>query len=179
MNLYIRYFDSEVLVHNADEALDFLSSISEIQITRDLEADIRGYASNDIFYPKRYKVRPRVYFIVIKTEAETMEDFKNKKAVRSISASSNQKKESAVQNLTLNREGWYEGELTFKRVVMIPSSGKHEYRDTTFIARCKALSGWDCYQRLVDYLKTRVDDRSQFPSAKGKNFRFKYLGLWK
>lgn len=178
MNLYIRYFYSEVLVHNADEALDFLSSIPEIQITRDLETDIRGYASNDIFYPKRYKVRPRVYFIVIKTEAETMEDFKNKKAVRSISTS-NQKKESAAQNLTLNREGWYEGELTFKRVVMIPSSGKHEYRDTTFIARCKALSGWDCYQRLVDYLKTRVDDRSQFPSAKGKNFRFKYLGLWK
>ena len=100
MNLYIRYFDSEVLVHNADEALDFLSSIPEIQITRDLETDIRGYASNDIFYPKRYKVRPRVYFIVIKTEAETMEDFKNKKAVRSISTS-NQKKESAAQNLSL------------------------------------------------------------------------------
>ena len=179
MNLYIRYFDSEVLVHNADEALDFLSSIPDIQITRDLETDIRSYASNDIFYPKRYKVRPRVYFIVIKTEAETMDDFKNKKAIRP-AAVINQKKESlAVQNLTAEREGWYEAELTFKRVVMIPSTGKHEYRDTTFVARCKAISGWDCYQRLVDYLKTRVDSRSQFPSAKGKNFKFKYLGLWK
>jgi len=34
----------------------------------------------------------------------------------------------------------------------------------------------DCYQRIVDYLRERVDDRSQFPSAKGKNFKFRYLG---
>jgi hypothetical protein len=37
----------------------------------------------------------------------------------------------------------------------------------------------DCYNRIVDYLRTRVDNRSQFPSAKGKKFRFSYLGRWK
>ena len=83
MNLYIRYFDNEVLVHNAEEALDFLSTIPDIQLTPDLEADIRNYAANDVFYPKRYKVRPRVYFIVIKTEAATMMDFKQKKSASS------------------------------------------------------------------------------------------------
>jgi len=31
----------------------------------------------------------------------------------------------------------------------------------------------------VDHLRQRVDDRSQFPSAKGKNFRFRYLGKTK
>ena len=67
MNLYLRYFDSEVLVHNVEEALDFLSSIPDIQLTPELEDDIRNYAASDVFYPKRYKVRPRVYFIVIKT----------------------------------------------------------------------------------------------------------------
>ena len=82
MNLYLRYFDNEVLVHNVDEALDFLSSIPDIQLTPELEDDIRNYASNDVFYPKRYKVRPRVYFIVIKTEAANMMDFKQKKALR-------------------------------------------------------------------------------------------------
>ena len=66
MNLYLRYFDNEVLVHNVEEALDFLSSIPDIQLTPELEDDIRNYASNDVFYPKRYKVRPRVYFIVIR-----------------------------------------------------------------------------------------------------------------
>ena len=58
----------------------FLSSIPDIQLTPELEDDIRNYASNDVFYPKRYKVRPRVYFIVIKTEAATMMDFKQKKS---------------------------------------------------------------------------------------------------
>ena len=41
------------------------------------------------------------------------------------------------------------------------------------------MSGIDCYNRIVDHLRERVDGRSQFPSAKGKNFRFKYLGMWK
>ena len=49
MNLYIRYFDNEVLVHSVDEALDFLSSIPDIQLTPELEDDIRNYASNGCF----------------------------------------------------------------------------------------------------------------------------------
>jgi len=81
--------------------------------------------------------------------------------------------------LNEEREGWYEGALDFKRVVLIPSTGKHEYRDTHFVAQCKAVSGMECYSRIVDYLRTRVDGRSQFPSAKGKNFKFKFLGYCK
>ena len=46
--------------------------------------------------------------------------------------------------------------LIFKRVVLIPTSGKHEYRDTHFVARCKAVSGWDCYNRIIDYLKKEL-----------------------
>ena len=42
MNLYLRYFDNEVLVHNVEEALDFLSSIPDIQLTPELEDDIRN-----------------------------------------------------------------------------------------------------------------------------------------
>ena len=81
MNLYLRYFDREVFVSNADQAIDFLKSIPEISVDADLEADIREYAASDVCYPKRYKVRPRVYFIVIKTAAANMQDFKDKKAV--------------------------------------------------------------------------------------------------
>ena len=182
MNLYLRYFDNETLVHSVDEALDFLRSIPEIGLDADLEADIREYVASDVFYPKRYKVRPRIYFIVIKTTAETMLDFKQKKALRPVTAAVNERKEmmaGAVTRLSEQREGWYEGALDFKRVVLIPATGKHEYRDTHFVARCKALSGQDCYNRIVELLRTRVDSRSQFPSAKGKNFRFKYLGMWK
>ena len=184
MNLYLRYFDNETLVTSVDEAIDFLSSIPEIGMNPDLEADIRDYVASDIVYPKRYKVRPRVYFILIKTTAATMLDFKQKKALRPspanpVAADRRDPAAGAVMRLAEFREGWYEGILDFKRVVLIPSTGKHEYRDTHFVARCKANSGQDCYNRIVDHLRERVDHRSQFPSAKGKNFRFKYLGMWK
>ena len=69
--------------------------------------------------------------------------------------------------------------LDFKRVLLIPGTGKFQYRDTQFVARLKAISGLECYERMIDYLRERVDDRSQFPSPKGKNFKFRYLGKCK
>ena len=184
MNLYLRYFDKETLVNNVDQALAFLRSIPEIGMNPNIEADIRDYVASDVYYPKRYKVRQRVYFIIIKTTAATMLDFKQEKGLHAAPQNNVQveKREMAtnvMSRLNEERPGWYEGALDFKRVVMVPSTGKHEYRDTHFVVQCKALSGLDCYNRIVDHLRGRVDNRSQFPSAKGKNFHFKYLGMWK
>lgn len=184
MNLYLRYFDRETLVHHVDEAIDFLRSIPEIVVDASLEADIRDYAASEVYFPKRYKVRPRIYFIIIKTTAETMLDFKQKKALHPVPQANNgidrrDLASATMTRLTEERQGWYEGTLDFKRVVLVPSTGKHEYRDTHFIVRCKANSGQDCYNRIVGHLRDRVDARSQFPSAKGKNFHFRYLGMWK
>ena len=174
MNLYLRYFDKETLVSNVDDAIGFLTSIDEIEIDPMLEHDIREYAASDVRFPKRYKIRPRVYFIIIKTEAETMEDFKEKKALHSVDDG----KPASPVLVRLNEEhfGWYEGVLDFKRVLMVPGTGKFQYRDTHFVACCKAYSGLDCYNRIVDHLSQCVDPRSQFPSAKGKNFKFRFLG---
>lgn len=182
MNLYLRYFDRETLVGSAEEAIGFLRCISEIEMTPELEADIREYAKSDIFYPKRYKVRPRIYFIIIKTEAETMQDFKEKKALRNLEQMTIGKERSslpAMVKLTEEREGWYEGVMDFKRVQQVPVTGKFQYRDTHYVARLKAKSGMDCYNRIVESLRSRVDERSQFPSIKGKNFKFTFLGLAK
>ena len=185
MNLYLRYFDKETLAHNVDEALAFLRSIPEIGMNSNIESDIRDYVASDVFYPKRYKVRQRVYFIIIKTTAATMLDFKQKKALHSspqqnmLGGDKRELPSTVMMRLNEERPGWYEGSLDFKRVVMIPSTGKHEYRDTHLVVQCKAMSGMDCYNRIVDHLRGRVDNRSQFPSAKGKNFHFKYLGMWK
>lgn len=178
MNLYLRYFDREILVNNVDEAIDFLASIDEIGMDPMLEKDIRDYVASDMIYPKRYKIRPRVYFIIIKTEAATMQDFKEKKAVH-VDGPAGKPVSSSVMRLNEEREGWYEGSIDFKRVLMVPGTGKFQYRDTHFVARCKAISGLDCYNRIVDHLSQRVDSRSQFPSAKGKNFKFQYLGRFK
>lgn len=181
MNLYIRYFDRETFVTNVDDALNFLRNIPEIDLDASLEADIREYAASDVCFPKRYKVRPRVYFIIIKTAAANMRDFKDKKALRPASSTPSRLNPnvSTVNRLNEEQPGWYEGTLDFKRVVLVPATGKHEYRDTHFVARVKAMSGLDCYNRIVDHLRERVDSRSQFPSSKGKNFQFRYLGMWK
>lgn len=183
MNIYLRYFDNEILVSTADEAIDFLRSIDEIEMDANLERDVRAYLTSNVFYPKRYKIRPRVYFIIIKTEAATMQDFKDKKAVHAVSeenAASGRVKvvSPVVTRLNEQREGWYEGTLDFKRVLQL-SNGKFQYQDTRFVAACKAVSGMDCYNRICEYLHERVDSRSQFPSAKGKNFHYRYLGMWK
>jgi hypothetical protein len=181
MNLYIRYFDKETLVHSVEEAIDFLSVIDEIGMNPILEADIRDYAESDVFYPKRYKIRPRVYFIIIKTEAATMQDFKDKKALRHGAVADVKERAvvPVVMKLNEEREGWYEGIIDFKRVQLVQGTGKFQYRDTHFVAQLKARSGMDCYNRIVDHLRGRVDERSQFPSAKGKNFKFRFLGLAK
>jgi hypothetical protein len=180
MNLYLRYFDSEILVSNVDEAIDFLANIDEIGMDSALEADIREYAASDVLYPKRYKIRPRVYFIIIKTEAATMQDFKDKRAVHSFEERSRERNTSPVlMKLNEECEGWYEGVMDFKRVLLVPGTGKFQYRDTHFVAHVKATSGLDCYNRIVEHLRQRVDERSQFPSAKGKNFQFTYLGMAK
>ena len=178
MNLYLRYFDRETLVTSVDEALEFLANIEEIGMNPALENDIREYVSSDVFYPKRYKIRPRVYFIIIKTEAATMQDFKDKKAVHQGASGSMHDRSVSPVITKLNEEkyGWYEGTIDFKRVLLVPGTGKFQYRDTHFVARLKAESGIDCYNRIVEHLQERVDERSQFPSAKGKNFKFRYLG---
>ena len=114
MNLYLRYFDKETLVTNVDDALDFLRSIQEIGMNANLEADVREYANSDVYYPKRYKIRPRVYFIIIKTTAATMLDFKQKKALHPVpqnSAAAEKHDMASVVASRLNEErpGWYEG----------------------------------------------------------------------
>ena len=108
-----------------------------------------------------------------------MEDFKEKKAVHSVPIVTSKATAPALVKLNEIRPGWYEGMLDFKRVLMVPGTGKFQYRDTQFIANVKAESGMDCYNRIVEHLRERVDDRSQFPSAKGKNFKFRYLGAAK
>jgi hypothetical protein len=107
-----------------------------------------------------------------------MQDFKEKKAVHGADPMG-KPMPSTLTRLTEEREGWYEGAIDFKRVLQVPGTGKFQYRDTHFVARCKAVSGQDCYNRIVDHLSQRVDSRSQFPSAKGKNFKFQYLGYCK
>lgn len=180
MNIYARYFDRDILVYNIEELIDFLSSISEINVTDELISDITAYINGDMPYPKRYKIRPRVYFILIKTIANSLEEFKANRKNSSLSnEDTNNLSDKDVKTNLLSEElfGWYKGEINFKRVIQIPGTNKFQYQDTTFSAYVKANSGLDCYTRIANYLKGRedVDPRSQFPSAKGGSFKFVFL----
>ncbi|MBQ9286489.1 MAG: hypothetical protein IJ209_09480 [Bacteroidaceae bacterium] len=185
MNLYIRFFDDECVVTSIEEALEFIRTFQGFKVTPDFEDDFRQYAEGDVMYPKRYKVRSRIYFIVIKTMAATLEEFKANGKHNAGEGSGEpatilvKPKDIIEQRLNEVTPGWYEGFINFKRVVFNPETGKCDYVDTSFSAITKAWSPMDCYNRLVDYARSRddVDERSQFPSPRGKNFKYEYIGL--
>ena len=191
MNLYIRYFNDEIVTTSIEEALEFIRGIQGFVVTPQFEADFRQYAEGSMPFPKRYKVRTRVYFIVIKTTATTLAEFKaNGKGgqmadenvldpIAETDRPTMSQKQQMQMRLNDVMPGWYEGAMNFKRVVKNNATGKFNYIDTIFVARVKAHSPMECYERIVDHLRTRadVDPRSQFPSAKGKNFRYTYLGI--
>ena len=175
-HLYIRFFDDEAVVASPDEALDFLRTMPDIDVDEYLEKDLRQYYESKMPFPKRYKVRQRCYFIVIKTNASTLEEFKNNAGRRQ---ESSERKEGKVVSFNTFQPGWYDVSMNFKRVVPHPVSGKCSYYDTDFRVRMKGESVQDCYDRVLDHLRNRhdVDSRSQFPSIKGKNFLAHYLGM--
>lgn len=180
MNLYLRYFDNEVLATNIDEALDFLASQKDINVDDFLANDLQTYYNGTMPYPKRYKVRGKNYFIAIKTPSKTMAEFKERGAQpRTVKEEAQHRKEDEAAALKQFKPGWYSAGMFFRRVVQMPSDGKCRYFDTDFRVKLKATSIQDCYDRICEHLRNRfdVDSRSQLPSIKGRNFSCQYLGM--
>ena len=183
MNLYVRYFDHEHLAKSVDDALEFLSSIPEIKLESNAASRITTFLNSSNLYPFRLKVSYSNYVLFLKTEAENLEQFKEEEALRKeqkidrVSTMAERKK-SIIDALNEENIGWWEAGLTFKRVLIIPETGKCKYVDTPFRARLKAVSAIDAYNRIVDHLKSRpeVDPRSQFPSAKSEKFEYQFIG---
>jgi len=187
MNLYVRYFNDEFIARSIDEAIDFLKSLNimDFDFNDVFVNELEKFVTSDVAYPKRFKVHAHTYFLIIKTNAETLDEFKqnnyNKRndEMEDDEDSFLNRKKLKISVLSDEIEGWYDGTLIFKRVIAIPGTNKFQYKDTRFRAQCKAKSPLDCYNRIVEYLRNRqdVDLRSQFPSPKGRNFMFSYLGL--
>ena len=183
MNLYVRYFDHEYLAKSVDDALEFLSSIPEIKLESNAASRITTFLNSSNLYPFRLKVSYSNYVLFLKTEAENLEQFKEEEALRKeqkidrVSTMAERKK-SIIDALNEENIGWWEAGLTFKRVLIIPETGKCKYVDTPFRVRLKAVSAIDAYNRIVDHLKSRpeVDPRSQFPSAKSEKFEYQFIG---
>lgn len=180
MNLYLRFFNDEVLVENADQAIDFLSRLPDVKLDEAMCADLQRYAGSNNPYPKRFKISSKVYFIVIKTTAKTMEEFKAYQSEAGTDgAPAEVEKEVQTQVQATPQPGWYQAYIKFKRVQPVAGTNKFQYEDTEFEVKLKARSVLDCYNRVVDHLHTRadVDVRSQFPSIKSRNFKVDFLGM--
>ena len=183
MNLYIRYFDHECLAKSIDEALDFLSSIGEIKMESNMPSRITTFLNSSNLYPFRLKVSYSNYVLFLKTEAETLEQFKEEQAQRKEQktervATMAERKKSILDALNEKKSGWWEVVFTFKRVITMPETGKCKYIDTPFRVRLKANSAMEAYNRVIDHLLDRpdIDPRSQFPSPKSEKFEYRYLG---
>lgn len=173
MNIYIRYFDDEALCHNMAEVHQFLSSLSDIDATPKMLTDISEYLESDIVFPKRYKVASRSYFIMIKTQHDTLAEFHAHGKEKSESA------EHRSERYDDNRPGWYRCTKSFRRVVSRPDgSGKVDYTDASIEVLLRGQSPRQCHDQIVSYLQGRpdVDSRSQFPTIKESNFKFAFLG---
>ena len=177
MNLYIRYFDDETLVSSVDEALDFLASLDDVEVNEEMVTELKKFMSSSALYPKHIKVRARSFFIVIKTTAKTMEEFKAKGAESQGKEEKAAQKE-ALENYSKLQPGWYAAKMTFKRVLVMPETQKSKYVDTPFVCKVWANSIQECYEKVVDHLRTRkdIDPRSQYPGIKNEKFEFDYLG---
>ena len=176
MNLYIRFFDEETLVYSVEEALAFLSSLDDVEVTEEMATELQKFMNSSAMYPKHIKVHARSFFIAIKTTAKTMEEFKAKGASQGKEEKAAQKE--ALANYAKPQPGWYAAKLTFKRVILLPETQKSKYVDTPFVCKVWANSTQECYDRVVAHLRGRqdIDPRSQFPSIKSPNFEFNYLG---
>lgn len=183
MNLYVRYFDHETLATSVDEAMAFLQTIEEIKIESNAANRIAAFLHSSNLFPFRLKVSYSNYVLFLKTDAETLEQFKKdeirrkeQKAER-VSPMSERKK-NLLDTLNEEKAGWWDTVLTFKRVITTPETGKCRYIDTRFHVRQHAISAMDAYNRLIKHLQDRadVDPRSQFPSAKSDKFEYTYIG---
>lgn len=178
MNIYLRYFDSEILVKTIDEALDYLVSTLDINVDEFMEKDLRKYVASSANYAKHVKVSNHSYFIVIKTQAETMAAFKQEGVARRDQQAVKAEEDEQREYIQQPRHGWYEASIMFRRVLTSPLSGKSQYVDTTFRAKVLAESVQHCYERIIEHLKNRpdVDSRSQYPGVKNRNFECTFLG---
>jgi hypothetical protein len=178
MNLYVRFYDGEAVVSSVDELIESLKDfgVPESLFDDEFVEEIYDFVNSKVVHPRRFRVTPRQYFILIKTTVSTLDEFKSN--AKSSAENLAVHKVDKVSLLNETNPGWYEGAITFKRVVYSPRLNRFQYKDTMFKARVKAQSGIDCYNRIVEHLQNRqeVDPRSQFPSAKGRNFSYVYIG---
>ncbi len=139
-------------------------------MTAELEAAILKFCEEKTSYPRHFRLPNKHTFIVIKTNATSLEEFKTVGANGGVrSTEDKEPKTSAVDEV---HPGTYRVSLTFKRAVVNPTGRKCIFVDETFEVEMQAQCQRQCYETVLDYLKQHpdIDERSQYPSIRSANF---------
>lgn len=177
MNYYARYFDSEGVLPSPQDLVDFIGSIPQITMTEELSDAILKFCSDKTSFPRHFRLPNKNTFIVIKTNAATLDEFKTRGANGGAMPveENNVPKQTAADEI---RPGKYDVKMTFRRAVVNPETRKCFFVEETFGVEMLAQSQRQCFDVVIDYLKNHpdVDSRSQYPSIRSSNFQATLVG---
>ena len=173
MNYYIRYFDNEEVFNNVDDLTNFLSEILNGDLTQELTDEVVGFCLDKTNFPRHFRLPNKTTFIIIKSNSQTLEEFKTRGANGGAFPSGTQAKEEQKSTYDEVAPGMYDVTITFRRTIVNPDTRKCLYTDEVFQVQMLAESQRHCYDVVVDYLRNNpeVDARSQYPSIRSNNFQ--------
>ncbi len=173
MNYYARYFDSENVLPNPTALVNFIASIPQITMTEELSEAVYKFCEDKTSFPRHFRLPNKRTFIVIKTNASSLEEFKTVGANGGVqNAEAKEAKEAKIAAVDEVRPGKYRVSITFRRAVVNPDTHKCVFFDETFEVEMQAQSQRQCYDVVLEHLKNHpdLDTRSQFPSIRSANF---------
>lgn len=173
MNYYARYFDNEEVFNNIGDLTDFLSDILHDDFTQELSNDVIAFCSDKTNFPRHFRLPDKTTFIIIKTNSQTLDEFKTRGANGGVLPGGSTAKEEHRTIYDETAPGMYDVTITFRRAIVNPDSRKCLYVDETFQAQIHAETQRQCYDTVMDYLRNNpeVDARSQYPSIRSSNFQ--------
>ncbi|MBQ5643202.1 MAG: hypothetical protein IIV13_05535 [Bacteroidaceae bacterium] len=175
MNYYARYFDSEGVFPTPQALVSFIASIPQILMTEELSEAILKFCAEKTSFPRHFRLPNKSTFIVIKTNAVTLEEFKTRGANGGVIAVENKElKQTPVDEI---RPGRYEVQMVFRRAIVNPETRKCSFVEETFEVEMLAQSQRQCFEVVMEHLKNHpdVDSRSQYPSIRSANFSAKLI----
>lgn len=155
------------------ETFDFLGGLQDIEIDADCLSQVEEYFTTDQKGMRKFFMPNHKTFIVIKTTADTLEEFKK----------NNQKNEASAKTptqkaLDTEQVGWYDCSMTISRMLTNPETGKSFYYLDTMKAKVYANTAHEAYNKMVKHVhdNPEIDSRSQIPAAANKNFQYTFIG---
>lgn len=180
MNYYARYFDSEGVFPTPQTLVGFISSIPQIIMTEDLADAIIKFCEDKTSFPRHFRLPNKNTFIVIKTNASTLDEFKTRGANGGLLPSEPREPREPREFRSLAetiRPGLYNVTMTFRRAIVNPDTRKCGFVEERFEVEMFAQSQKQCFDRVLEHLRNHpdVDERSQYPSIRSSNFRATFI----